>query len=55
MPAFLAREISRNTYLNPMYRADEYPELDRQVTAAEYRDALASAARHGLRRLDRRH
>lgn len=61
MLAFLAGEISRNTYLNlmdqyrPCYRADEYPELDRQVTAAEYRDALASAARHGLRRLDRRH
>lgn len=59
--AFLAREISRDTYVNlmdqyrPCYRADEYPELDRPPTAAECRDALASAARHGLRRLDRRH
>jgi len=57
---FLANRISRNTYLNlmdqyrPCYRADEYPELDRPVTAAEYRTALDSAARLGLRRLDRR-
>jgi putative pyruvate formate lyase activating enzyme len=58
--AFLANEISRNTYLNlmdqyrPCYRADEYPELDRPITAAEYRDALAIAARLGLARLDER-
>ncbi|HMA87961.1 MAG TPA: radical SAM protein [Burkholderiales bacterium] len=58
--AFLAGEVSRNTYLNlmdqyrPCYRADEYPELDRPVEPAEYRAALASAARHGLARLDQR-
>jgi putative pyruvate formate lyase activating enzyme len=58
--AFLANEISRNTYLNlmdqyrPCYRADEYPELDRPITADEYRDALAAAARLGLARLDER-
>lgn len=57
---FLAVEISRNTYLNlmdqyrPCYRADEYPELDRGVTADEYREALAAAKRHGLERLDHR-
>jgi putative pyruvate formate lyase activating enzyme len=56
--AFLAREVSRNTYLNlmdqyrPAYRADEFPELDRPITREEYRGALAIAARHGLRRLD---
>jgi putative pyruvate formate lyase activating enzyme len=54
---FIAREISPNTYLNlmdqyrPCYRADEYPPLDRPVTSAEYRAALAIAERHGLRRL----
>ena len=58
--AFLAQQISPRTYLNlmdqyrPCYRADEYPELDRRVTAAEYAAALAAAARHGLTRLDGR-
>jgi len=58
--AFLANEISRNTYLNlmdqyrPCYRPDEYPELDRPITADEYRDALAAAARLDLTRLDER-
>jgi putative pyruvate formate lyase activating enzyme len=57
---FIAREISRNTYLNlmdqyhPCYRADEHPPLDRPITSLEYRAALAMAERHGLRRLDRR-
>jgi len=58
--AFLAREISRDTYLNlmdqyrPCYRADEHPELDRPITGAEYRAARDAAARFGLKRLDRR-
>ncbi len=58
--AFLAGEISPNTYLNlmdqyrPCYRADEYPELCRPITAGEYRAALDTAARLGLHRLDRR-
>jgi putative pyruvate formate lyase activating enzyme len=57
---FLAREISRDTYLNlmdqyrPCYRANEYPELDRPITGAEYAEALALAERLGLHRLDRR-
>lgn len=56
--AFLAEEISRETYLNlmdqyrPCYRADQYPEIDRAVTAAEYAAALEAAERVGLRRLD---
>jgi len=55
---FLAREISPATYLNlmdqyrPCYRAAEHPPLDRRLTAAEYRVALAAAHRAGLRRLD---
>jgi putative pyruvate formate lyase activating enzyme len=58
---FLAEEVSRDTYLNlmeqyrPCYRAGEYPELNRAPSREEYRSALAAAARHGLRRLDRRH
>ncbi|MDP3483826.1 MAG: hypothetical protein Q8S05_11015, partial [Sulfuricella sp.] len=57
--AFLAREISPNTYLNlmdqyyPCYRAYECPPLDRPITAEEYRQALALAERYGLRRLDK--
>jgi putative pyruvate formate lyase activating enzyme len=57
--AFIANEISRNTYLNlmdqyrPCYRADEYPPLDRAITAEEFRAALALAEKYGLRRLDR--
>jgi putative pyruvate formate lyase activating enzyme len=57
---FLAGQISRNTYLNlmdqyrPCYRVDEYPELNRSITAAEYAAALATAERLGLRRLDQR-
>ncbi|WP_305046978.1 radical SAM protein [Geoalkalibacter sp.] len=56
---FLAREISRHTYLNlmdqyrPCYRADEYPPLDRRPTRAEWRAALEQARKLGLHRLDR--
>ena len=52
--AFLAAEVSRNTYVNlmdqyrPCYRADDYPELDRPLAHAEYAAALAAAASHGL-------
>lgn len=59
--AFLAREISPDTYLNlmdqyyPCYRAEENPPLDRPITAEEYREAQQLAAAYGLRRLDRRH
>jgi putative pyruvate formate lyase activating enzyme len=58
--AFIAAEISPNTYLNimaqysPCYRAYDYPPLDRPITRKEYEDALALAAKYGLERLDRR-
>jgi putative pyruvate formate lyase activating enzyme len=58
--AFLAEEISRNTYLNlmdqyhPCYRADDYPLLDRPLSNAEYTAALQLARHHGLTRLDKR-
>jgi len=57
--AFIATEISRDTYLNlmsqyhPCYRAWDYPPLDRPVTREEFDRALAAAAKHGLHRLDR--
>lgn len=57
--AFIANEISRDTYVNvmhqyyPCYRAWDYPPLDRPITAEEYGRALAAAARRGLHRLDR--
>lgn len=56
---FIAHDISLDTHLNlmdqyrPCYRADEYSELDRPISAAEYRAALEAAKRHGLRRLER--
>jgi putative pyruvate formate lyase activating enzyme len=59
--AFLARDISTNTYLNlmdqyhPCYRADEYPRLARPITRAEYAHALKLAEQFGLQRLDQRH
>lgn len=58
--AFIAHEISPNTYLNlmhqyrPCYRTEEYPPLDRTLKVGEYRATLAMAERHGLLRLDRR-
>jgi len=57
--AFLAREISLDTYLNlmdqyrPCYRADEYPPLDRRPTRTEMAAARALARELGLHRLDR--
>jgi putative pyruvate formate lyase activating enzyme len=56
--AFLAEQVSRDTYVNlmdqyrPCYRADEYSEIDRPITNAEYREALATAERLGLTRID---
>jgi putative pyruvate formate lyase activating enzyme len=59
--AFLAEEISTNTYLNlmdqyyPCYRADDYPLLARPITRNEYNQALQLAQQYGLQRLDQRH
>jgi putative pyruvate formate lyase activating enzyme len=56
--AFIAEEISTNTYVNimdqyrPCYRADQAPELDRMITTAEFEHALDVARRCGLKRLD---
>jgi len=56
---FIAEEISPDSYVNimaqyrPEYRAAECPELDRRITAGEYRQAVEAADRYGLTRLDR--
>ncbi len=58
---FLAEEISRDTYLNlmdqyrPCYRADAHRSMDRNITDAEFAQALRWAREMGLERLDRRY
>lgn len=57
---FLAREISKDTYINimdqyrPCYHADSLPSLDRRITAQEYQEAVQLALTAGLYRLDER-
>ena len=56
---FLADEISRNTYLNlmdqyrPCYQAGREAELERPLSAEEYREALGEVEAAGLSRLAR--
>ncbi len=58
--AFLASEISGDTYVNVMdqYRpcgsASKDETINRRLTSREYQEAVASARRAGLKRLDRR-
>jgi putative pyruvate formate lyase activating enzyme len=58
--AFLAREISPNTYVNVMdqYRpcgtADQDPLINRRLTAEEFREAVRATKKQGLKRLDPR-
>lgn len=55
---FLAREISRDTYINvmaqyhPCYGAWNDPDLSRRITPQEYREAVAAVRAAGLHRLD---
>lgn len=54
---FLAEEVSENTYINimdqynPAYKARNFPELNRPITAEEYRQALEYAKKAGLKRI----
>jgi len=54
--AFIARRVSTDSYVNimdqyrPLYRAGEYPEIDRRITSQEYREAIEIAKDAGLRR-----
>ncbi|HEY5133727.1 MAG TPA: hypothetical protein VII85_08595 [Candidatus Krumholzibacteriaceae bacterium] len=56
--AFLADEISRDTYVNvmdqyrPKYLAREHPPLDRPLSRDEWREALRLARAAGLHRFD---
>lgn len=58
--AFIAKEISRQSYLNlmdqyhPCYRADDNSPLDQPLTTNEYQEALELAEQYGLTRLDQR-
>jgi putative pyruvate formate lyase activating enzyme len=60
---WVAREIGRDTYVNLMDQyypagkvsSEKYPELNRRLTSAEFREARRMAADLGLRRLDERH
>lgn len=53
---FIARELSVHTYVNimdqyrPLYRANEFPEIDRRITHREYREAIEMARGAGLYR-----
>lgn len=55
---FIAKEISRNTYINimdqyhPCYRAFKHPPLDRRITTQEYSEAIELAEEVGLTRID---
>jgi len=54
---FLAKEISKNTFLNimdqysPHFKAKDHPELSRMITEKEYRQAIELAKGFGLKRL----
>ena len=58
--AFLANEISINTYLNimdqyhPAYQSDTLPDINRQIRLDEYQQAVQWARTAGLNRLDKR-
>ncbi len=55
---FIARKISPNTFVNimgqyhPCGLAHEFPELDREIEAEEYEQALHYAAEAGLTRIE---
>jgi putative pyruvate formate lyase activating enzyme len=55
---WIAANLPVNTYVNlmsqytPYFKAHEYPEIARRITAAEYRDAIKAAREAGLTSLD---
>jgi len=55
---WIANEISPNTFITvmmqyyPLYRASEFPEINRQITKEEYDRALSSARGSGLTRIN---
>jgi putative pyruvate formate lyase activating enzyme len=55
---WIAANLPKDTYVNvmsqyrPMYRASEYQEINRRLTAAEYAEAVRWAQEAGLTNLD---
>jgi len=55
---FIAREVSRHTYVNvmsqyrPCFKANQTPALRRRISSSEYRDVIRAAREAGLYRLD---
>ena len=55
---FLAEEVSKETYINvmdqyrPCYRAGEFEEINRSLSAGEFEEAMAMARQAGLHRFD---
>ena len=55
---WVAESLPKDTYLNlmsqytPVYRAKEFPEINRRITREEYREVLAWARKAGLTNLD---
>lgn len=55
---FISEEISKNTYINimdqyrPCYKAFDFPSLNRRITEKEYDDAIKTALKSGLARID---
>jgi len=57
---FVAREVSRDTYVNlmdqyyPAGKTERYPEIHRRITRQEYQEAFHAARAEGIWRLDPR-
>jgi putative pyruvate formate lyase activating enzyme len=55
---WIAQNLPKDTYLNlmsqyrPMYKANQYPKIDRKLTRAEYKNAVKWAKEAGLTNLD---
>ncbi|MBN2215384.1 MAG: hypothetical protein JW723_14185 [Bacteroidales bacterium] len=55
---WIAENLPKDTYLNlmsqyrPCYRASDYPDISRRLTAEEYRNAVSRAKEAGLTNLD---
>ncbi len=56
---FVSENLSSTTYINimrqyrPEHKANEYPEISRQIKRSEYTEAIHWAEKYGLTRLDR--
>jgi putative pyruvate formate lyase activating enzyme len=55
---WIAQNLPKDTYVNimsqyrPMYKASQYPDINRRITRQEYEDAIAWARAAGLTNLD---